>query len=86
MISTAGSICGAARVMHQAGAKQIFLAASHGLLVGGAVEQIQKAPIEGLIITDSIPLPPEKAIPKIKVLSIAPCWARPSSASTGTSR
>jgi ribose-phosphate pyrophosphokinase len=72
MISTAGSICGAARVIHQAGAKQIFLAASHGLLVGGAVERIQEAPIEALVITDSIPLPPEKAIPRIKVLSVAP--------------
>ena len=37
-----------------------------------AMEQIQQAPIEALVITDSIPLPPEKAIPKIKVLSIAP--------------
>ena len=72
MISTAGSICGAARVIHQAGAKQIFLAASHGLLVGGAIEQIQAAPIEALVITDSIPLTPEKAIPRIKVLSVAP--------------
>ena len=72
MISTAGSICGAARVIHQAGAKQIFLAATHGLLVGGAMEQIQQAPIEALVITDTIPLPPEKSIPKIKVLSIAP--------------
>ena len=44
MISTAGSICGAAEVMHQHGARQIFLAATHGLLVGGAIERLQKAP------------------------------------------
>ncbi len=61
MISTAGSIVGAAQVMHQAGAKRIFLAATHGLLVGKAVERIASAPIEGLVITDTIPLPPEKA-------------------------
>ena len=72
MISTAGSICGAARVMHEAGAKQIFLAATHGLLVGGAVRQISEAPIEGLVITDTIPLPPEKTSPRITVLGIAP--------------
>ena len=42
MISTAGSICGAAEVMHQHGARQIFLAATHGLLVGGAAERLQK--------------------------------------------
>jgi ribose-phosphate pyrophosphokinase len=72
MISTGGSICGAARVMREAGARQVYLAATHGLLVGGAIERIQEAPVDGLIITDTIPLPPEKASPKITVLSVAP--------------
>ncbi len=72
MISTAGSICGAAEVMHQHGAKQVFLAATHGLLVGGAVERIQQSPIDGLILTDTIPLPPEKQISKLTVLEVAP--------------
>jgi len=72
MISTAGSICGAADVMHQHGAKQIYLAATHGLLVGNAMERLQKAPIDGLILTDTIPLPPEKQTSQITVLSVAP--------------
>ncbi len=72
MISTAGSICGAAEVMHQHGARQIFLAATHGLLVGDSVARLNKAPIDGLVLTDTIPLPPEKEIPKLSVLSIAP--------------
>jgi len=72
MISTAGSICGAAEVMHDAGARMVYLAATHGLLCGEAVERIRNAPIESLVITDTIPLPPEKAIPKITVLSVAP--------------
>ncbi|MEN6404831.1 MAG: ribose-phosphate pyrophosphokinase [Thermoguttaceae bacterium] len=72
MISTAGSICGAAEVMHQHGAKQVYLAATHGLLVGNAVEKLQNAPIDGLILTDTIPVPPEKHIPKLTILSIAP--------------
>jgi ribose-phosphate pyrophosphokinase len=72
MISTAGSICGAAEVMHQHGAKKVFLAATHGLLVGGAIEKLQKAPIDGLILTDTIPLAPEKQIPKLTTLSVAP--------------
>jgi ribose-phosphate pyrophosphokinase len=72
MISTAGSICGAADVMHQAGAREIYLAATHGLLVGNAIRRLQQAPINGLLITDTIPLPAEKAIPQIKVLSVAP--------------
>jgi ribose-phosphate pyrophosphokinase len=72
MISTAGSICGAAEVMRQHGARMVYLAATHGLLVGGAVERIQNAPIDGLILTDTIPLAPEKQIPKLTVLSVAP--------------
>ena len=72
MISTAGSICGAAEVMHQHGARQIYLAATHGLLVGGAVERLQQAPIDGLVLTDTIPLTPEKEIPQITVLTVAP--------------
>jgi ribose-phosphate pyrophosphokinase len=72
MISTAGSICGAAQVMHEHGARQVFLAATHGLLVGGAVERLQQAPIDGLILTDTVPLAPEKQIPKLTTLSVAP--------------
>lgn len=72
MISTAGSICGAAEVMHQYGAKKVYLAATHGLLVGGAIEKIQNSPVDGLIITDTIPLPVEKQVSKITTLSVAP--------------
>ena len=42
MISTGGSICGAALMMRNAGARKVYLAATHGLLVGGAVERLQK--------------------------------------------
>ena len=72
MISTAGSICGAAEMLHEAGARQIYLAATHGLLCGEAVQRIQRSTVDGLVITDTIPLSPEKAIPKIEVLSVAP--------------
>jgi len=72
MISTAGSICGAAQVVHEAGASKIYVAATHGVLCGSAIERISKAPIEALVITDTIPLTPERAIAKITVLSVAP--------------
>ena len=72
MISTAGSICGAAEVMHRHGARKVFLAATHGLLVGKAIERLQQAPIDGLILTDTVPLSPEQRIPKLTVLSVAP--------------
>lgn len=72
MISTASSITGAAHMVKKAGARAIYLAATHGLLVGGAVQRIQEAPIEKLVITDTIPLTAERSLPKIHVISVAP--------------
>jgi len=71
MISTAGSICGAADVLHKHGAKAIYAAATHGLLVGPAIERLKQAPFKNIIITDSIPLTPGKMLPNITVLSVA---------------
>jgi ribose-phosphate pyrophosphokinase len=72
MISTAGSICGAARIVHEAGAKEIYVAATHGVLCGPAVERLKASPVRGIVITDSIPLRPENSLPTIKVLTAAP--------------
>ena len=71
MISTAGSICGAAQRVHEAGAKEIHVLATHGVLCGPAMQRLNEAPIASVVITDSIPLPPEKHIPKIKIISVA---------------
>ena len=71
MISTAGSICSAAEVIHAHGAKAIYAAATHGLLVGPAIERLRSAPFAGITITDSIPLTPGKMLPNITVLSVA---------------
>jgi ribose-phosphate pyrophosphokinase len=72
MITTAGSICGAARVVHERGAKKIFVAATHGVLCGPAIERLKASPIDRVIITDTIPLRPEQALDKIEVLTVAP--------------
>ena len=72
MISTAGSICGAARVLQERGAKEIYVAVTHGVLCGPAIERLSASPIKQVLITDSIPLRPEQQLPKIKVLSVAP--------------
>jgi ribose-phosphate pyrophosphokinase len=72
MISTGGSICGAAEVMKANGAKKVYLAATHGLFAGTAFERFENAPIDGLFITDTVPLPADKDCSKITVLSIAP--------------
>jgi ribose-phosphate pyrophosphokinase len=71
MISTAGSICGAAKKVHEAGAREVHVAATHGVLCGKAIENIEHAPIKSMVITDTIPLPAQKKLPKIQVLSVA---------------
>ena len=71
MISTAGSICGAAQLVHDAGAREIYVAATHGVLSGEAVSRLETAPIKNVVLTDTIPLTHEQAIPKIEILSVA---------------
>jgi ribose-phosphate pyrophosphokinase len=71
MISTASSICGAAKALHLAGAREIHVAATHGLLVGPAMERLESAPISTVAITDTIPLRQKAIMPKIKILSVA---------------
>ncbi len=72
MISTAGSICGAADVLREAGARDIYVAATHGVFCGPAIERLKNSPICEVVITDTIPLTPDGALSKIKVLSVAP--------------
>jgi ribose-phosphate pyrophosphokinase len=72
MVSTAGSICGAAAVLAEQGAREIYVAASHGVLCGPAIDRITAAPIKEVVLTDSIPLSNEQMLPKVRVLSVAP--------------
>jgi ribose-phosphate pyrophosphokinase len=71
MISTASSICGASKVLKEHGARQIHVGATHGVLVGPAIERLTAAPIDSVVITDTIPLKSQQMLPKIKVLSVA---------------
>jgi ribose-phosphate pyrophosphokinase len=71
MISTAGTTVGAANVAKGAGARAVYLCATHGVLCGEAIEKLKKAPIEQIAITDSIPLTPEKQLPNMRVISVA---------------
>ena len=72
MISTAGSICGAAAKVAEAGAKEIYVGATHGVLCGNALSNIEKSSIKKMVITDTIPLTHDRKLPKISVLSVAP--------------
>ncbi len=75
MISTAGSVVGAASVAHRHGAREILACATHGILCGPAIERLRAAPLKELVLTDSIPLPPQKQLPNIRILSVAPLLA-----------
>ena len=71
MISTAGSVITAANVARHNGAREVYACATHAVLCGGAINRLRDAPIKQLVVTDSIPLTPEKQLPKIRVLSVA---------------
>lgn len=72
LIDTAGSILRAAEALRREGANRIVVAATHAVLSGPAIERIAaSSDIESVIVTNTIPLGPEKRIPKIEVLSVA---------------
>ena len=75
MIDTAGTIVAAAELLKARGAKEVWAMATHGLLSGPAVDRLKNAPIERLVLTNSLPLPPEKQLPNVEVLSVAPLIA-----------
>lgn len=69
MVDTAGTLCNAAKaVMEMGGAKEVYACATHGVLSGSAIERIQESPIKELVLLDTIALPEEKRIDKIKIL------------------
>ena len=71
MVDSGGTFAAAANELAQRGATAIYAAATHAVLSGDAIRRIQDSAIKELIVTDTIPIPPEHMIPKITVLSIA---------------
>jgi len=73
LIATGGSICQAARVLKEKGAKDIYVGTTHPVLCGAAIEKLSAAPIKEIAVTDTIPLSEEaKSMgDKIKVLSVS---------------
>jgi ribose-phosphate pyrophosphokinase len=75
MISTAGSITDACRILKEKGANRIYLLATHGVLCGPAVERLNNAPVESVMLSDSIPIR-DSGVEKLTVVSLAPLLAR----------
>ena len=71
MIDPGGTIVSAAEILLERGATEVWAMATHGVLSGPAVDRLKNAPLERLILTNTLPLPPEKQLPQIEVLSVA---------------
>ncbi|MBM4409350.1 MAG: ribose-phosphate diphosphokinase, partial [Chloroflexi bacterium] len=71
-IDTAGTLLEIVRALEREGVTEIYACATHGVLSGPAVERIRDSSLLEVVITDSVPLPPSKRIPKLTQIRVAP--------------
>jgi len=76
MIDTAGTICAAADALFENGAAEVIIVATHAVFSGPAVDRLKNSRVSQVIVTDTLPLPPERQFDKLTVLSVAPIVAR----------
>jgi ribose-phosphate pyrophosphokinase len=76
LIDTGGTIAGAVRVVLEAGAKDVIVAATHGVLSDPAAQRLSESGAREVVVTDTLPIIPEKRFPQLTILSIAPLIAR----------
>ncbi len=74
IVDTAGTLCKAISLLKEHGAKSIYAMITHPLLSGNALERIKNAPIDKLVVTNTIPV--KKTSEKLEIISIAPIFAR----------
>ncbi|MBS3975726.1 MAG: ribose-phosphate pyrophosphokinase [Syntrophomonadaceae bacterium] len=72
IIDTAGTVANGAAALMERGAREVYACCTHPVLSGPAFQNLAEAPIKELVVTNTIPIPPEKMSPQIKVLSVAP--------------
>ncbi len=75
MFATGGTIVSAAELLVDRGAAEVWAMATHGVLSGPAIDRIKNSPLSRIVLTNTLPLPPEKQLPNIEVLSVAPLIA-----------
>jgi ribose-phosphate pyrophosphokinase len=75
MIDTASTVSEGTKVLAQMGAGPIYVGATHGIFSGKARQLLEEAPIEQVVVTNTVPIPEERQFDKLKVLSIAPLIA-----------
>jgi len=76
MIDTGGTIVKAAETLFDNGAKDVIVAATHGILSDPARDRLQQSRISEVVVTDTLPIPEERQFDKLTVLSIAPLLAK----------
>ncbi len=76
MIDTAGTITEAVKVLNDAGAQKVIIAATHGILSEPAVRRLTECGADEVVVTDTLPIPAEKRFSNLTILSIAPLLAR----------
>ncbi len=75
IITTGGTVAKLAMALRAQGANRVLIAATHPVLTGDAMEKLRKADVEEVVVTDTVPIPPEKMGAPLKVLSVAPLLA-----------
>ena len=75
MIDTAGTICAAAELLKTFGASEIWAMATHALFSDPAIDRLKAAPFTRVVVTDTIPLAPERHFEGLEILSVAPIIA-----------
>ena len=76
MIDTGGTIVAAAKALKDNGAKRVIVAATHAVLSEPAVERLSDASVDAVVVTNTLPITPDKEFDKLTVLSIAPLIAK----------
>ncbi|MGB9593895.1 MAG: ribose-phosphate diphosphokinase, partial [Anaerolineae bacterium] len=71
-IDTGGSLAGAFEILRKRGAQEIYACATHGVFSPPAVERLSALDFAEIVVTDTVLIPPEKHMPHLKVLSVAP--------------
>ncbi len=72
IIDTAGTVCTAAEVMMEKGARDVYTCCTHAVFSGPALDRLSRAPLKEIVITNTIPIDESKKLPNMTILSIAP--------------
>jgi ribose-phosphate pyrophosphokinase len=75
MISTGGTLVEAAKALNERGATQVFACATHGIFAGAAFGQMADSHLSEIVVTNTIPEPPEAKLARIKTISVAALFA-----------